>query len=819
MNLPTPHAPLDPGAVGRSLFAQSDQPSLPTVPGFTSLEYLASGGFGHVWQATPEKGGSPVALKIPHRLDDETSERLESEAASLQALNHPNIVRLLDITATAGGLPVLVMELVNGPPITARLPREGFPFANALRIFLPVLDAVSHAHAAGIVHRDLKPGNILLGSDGTPKVTDFGLAQSLEHRLVNFTLTMSGAVAGTIEYLAPERYEPGTKAGTAADIYALGIILYELLTGIPPRGAWQPPSQIRRLDIRLDALILEAIHADPAQRLPSAEVFKKRLEEIRDSPPRFSGTPLVTRPVRITDCAWTIAGLYFLACAYCSPEKMNNTRVPAIFDLTFGHTKLLGGYWALWTLSLGMGLVWIWQTIRLRRFRHIPLREALPSPFGLRLGHSRGAAWLVGIIHVLCGWLPLLYMGLIFSQCWFWAAPDTAPWEHVLAITRWGSEEPVSPWTFDARGMVSGDVFWIREIQPGTPSSGTILLDRQSFFAVTQPLLMTLGLTGIGTGIIALFLFLAGAWRQRRRGGLILALLGCGSVFAATAFARRMEINDKPDPASGPQRMKNAEESRLEPLLSRWFSEVTVSPAQLPQDFILALGQSVETAPGLYLDRERFIAALAERPPITRHLEAARLQPLEEVRAEAFRVALCARLFEDAGDSSSGCFLKTSIHCLRRLPDSPEIILGWSEEKVPLYQAAAHSLSPGEAASWMEQFLASLYSADDTSALPFCLPVMLGHDPNASGPGCPVEHRLTTFPRETIVRELRQAMKARSDIHLKLEGTPQIRDLPGARKEVRFSIHHSGTSHSRSLLWTVELVFTGGRWQALILRQ
>jgi serine/threonine protein kinase len=222
------------------------------------------------------------------------------------------------------------VEFIDGPGLTERLPAGGFDFEHALQIFLPVLDAVAHAHSRGIVHRDLKPSNILLTSDGTPKVSDFGLAQSVKDRRVAFLLTRSGLLAGTVEYLAPECYEPDGEASVASDIFALGVILYELLAGRPPRGAWQPASQVKRVDVRLDELIGEAIHPDPAKRLSSADAFRKRLESIRDSRPRYAGTPLFTRPMRYADFVWTVAGLYCLAAGFCSLEAIHNTAVPDI---------------------------------------------------------------------------------------------------------------------------------------------------------------------------------------------------------------------------------------------------------------------------------------------------------------------------------------------------------------------------------------------------------------------------------------------------------------------------------------------------------
>ena len=422
-------------AVGRFIVGPSRTPSAPVVAGFEIGRFIARGGSAQVWAAVRESDRSPVALKVTHDDDPEVGERLTLEAEMLRTLQHPHIVRMLDQTVTGDDRPVLVMELVDGPNLATRLPEAGFPFAETLRILLPVLEAVAHAHSHGVIHRDLKPGNILIAQDGTPKVTDFGLARPVKDRLVAFALTQTGSVAGTVDYLPPECYKPGYQPDAAADIYALGILLYEMLTGTPPRGAWQPLSTLKLLDVRLDELIAEAIAPDPRHRLKSAALFSSRLQNIRDSPPRYAGTPLLTKPVRAADALWTISGLYFLAAGFCSIESINNTDMPAIFDLTFDHSRLLGGFWATWVLGTGMGLLWLWQIIRMWRFRRVPLSESLPAPFGLKMEPSRGSRFFIAVTQVLCGWVPVVFGILIAAQTWEWLTPETPVWKNALVIT------------------------------------------------------------------------------------------------------------------------------------------------------------------------------------------------------------------------------------------------------------------------------------------------------------------------------------------------------------------------------------------------
>src|SRR5207248_279145 len=162
--------------------------------------------------------------------------RFEAERQALALMDHQNIARVLDAGTTAAGRPYFVMELVKGVPITRYCDEARLTPRERLELFIPVCQAVQHAHQKGIIHRDLKPSNVLVTLyDGrpVPKVIDFGVAKALHQRLTERTMfTEFGAVVGTFEYMAPEQAElSALDVDTRADVYALGVLLYELLTG------------------------------------------------------------------------------------------------------------------------------------------------------------------------------------------------------------------------------------------------------------------------------------------------------------------------------------------------------------------------------------------------------------------------------------------------------------------------------------------------------------------------------------------------------------------------------------------------------------
>ena len=197
---------------------------------------------GTVYMAEQEKPvRRRVALKIikPGMDTDQVVARFEAERQALALMDHHSIAKVFDAGATETGRPYFVMELVNGIPITDYCDRANLSPRERLELFIPVCQAIQHAHQKGVIHRDVKPSNILVTlHDGkpVPKVIDFGIAKAIAQRLTERTMfTQFGAVVGTLEYMSPEQAEmSGMDVDTRTDIYALGVLLYELLTGTTP---------------------------------------------------------------------------------------------------------------------------------------------------------------------------------------------------------------------------------------------------------------------------------------------------------------------------------------------------------------------------------------------------------------------------------------------------------------------------------------------------------------------------------------------------------------------------------------------------------
>ncbi|HUJ11671.1 MAG TPA: serine/threonine-protein kinase, partial [Verrucomicrobiae bacterium] len=212
-----------------------------TIGRYKLLQEIGEGGFGVVYMAEQrEPVHRRVALKIVKIGTDKGAiARFEAEQQALALMDHPNIARVLDAGTTLKGRPYFVMELVKGVPITEFCDQNNLSTRQRLDLFIKVCQAVQHAHQKGIIHRDIKPSNVLVTlHDGVPvpKVIDFGVAKAIDQRLTEKTLfTAFGQFIGTPAYMSPEQAEmSGLDVDTRSDIYSLGALLYELLTGCPP---------------------------------------------------------------------------------------------------------------------------------------------------------------------------------------------------------------------------------------------------------------------------------------------------------------------------------------------------------------------------------------------------------------------------------------------------------------------------------------------------------------------------------------------------------------------------------------------------------
>ncbi len=273
---------------------------------------IARGGMAEVWEATDEILGRPVAIKIllPHLAADQSfRERFRREAIAAARLAHPNVVATFDTGIDpVGSVPYIVMELVPGRTLYQVLATDGpLPPHRCVQIAVQVAAALDYAHRHGVVHRDVKPGNILLGDDDRVKVADFGIAKAAVRGLPAGDLTQTGAIVGTAKYLSPEQVN-GDNVDGRADIYALGVVLYEMLCGRAPfvgesdvaialqHAQSQPvsPRQVRAgIPRPLEAIVLRALAKSPAARYPTAGDMQTALLSVDLGPD--DAVPLVMR--------------------------------------------------------------------------------------------------------------------------------------------------------------------------------------------------------------------------------------------------------------------------------------------------------------------------------------------------------------------------------------------------------------------------------------------------------------------------------------------------------------------------------------------
>ena len=270
---------------------QREHPALPPeevaphFPQLEILELLGRGGMGIVYKARQKGLDRLVALKLlppdPDR-DERFGERFTREARALATLQHPNIVAVHD-SGQVGEIFYFIMEYVDGMNLRQMMDGGHLDPSAALRIVPPICDALQYAHDEGIMHRDVKPENILIDRNGRVKIADFGLAKLLVTGATDRLLTAPHQVMGTMHYMAPEQIEQPGNVDHRADIFALGVVLYEMLTGELPIGRFPLPSERTPLDPLVDQIVLHALEKEPDRRYQRMTDVKTDVEIVTGS--------------------------------------------------------------------------------------------------------------------------------------------------------------------------------------------------------------------------------------------------------------------------------------------------------------------------------------------------------------------------------------------------------------------------------------------------------------------------------------------------------------------------------------------------------
>jgi tRNA A-37 threonylcarbamoyl transferase component Bud32 len=319
-------------------------------PQLEVLELLGRGGMGAVYKARQRDLHRIVALKIlPPELarDPAFGERFVREARALASLNHPHIVTIHDF-GQAQGVYYLLMEYVDGVNLRQAQQAGRIEPEQVLGIISQICEALQYAHEEGVVHRDIKPENILLDRRGRLKIADFGLAKLVRNQPADLPLTQTRQVMGTLHYMAPEQIEHPTQVDHRADIYSLGVVFYELLTGDLPLGRFETPSHKVQIDVRLDEIVLRALERDPQRRYQWALQVKTELDSVSHTPGQqpvpASGRQLAPDfdavANRLRSPAYGLAGLGAVDCA--APLAM---AVAALIIHASGDSDVGIGVW------------------------------------------------------------------------------------------------------------------------------------------------------------------------------------------------------------------------------------------------------------------------------------------------------------------------------------------------------------------------------------------------------------------------------------------------------------------------------------------
>ena len=402
-------------------------------PQLEILEFIGQGGMGAVYKARQKQLDRVVALKIlpPQAASGPGfAERFAREARALAKLNHPHIVTLYEF-GQADGLFYFLMEYVDGTNLRRVLNAGRIAPKEALAIVPQICEALQFAHENGIVHRDIKPENILMSRSGQVKIADFGVAKIVEEGLTEAAwkvampsgeLTEAGSTLGTPQYMAPEQIKNSAEVDHRADIYSLGVVFYQMLTGELPQGKIEPPSKKVQVDVRLDEVVLRALEKKPELRYQAVNVLKTQVETIAQTPPVAAGSAEA-----------------FIQAAQARDYSLNITSC-----LERGWQLLISDFWPIVGIS---ALVWLLAKIASSSVIGIIIGAPLAGGLWLYyLNRIRGRAAtletafsgfkvaflqlvLVGVVTVVLkflGFLCLIIPGIYLLVVWTFAVPLVA---------------------------------------------------------------------------------------------------------------------------------------------------------------------------------------------------------------------------------------------------------------------------------------------------------------------------------------------------------------------------------------------------------
>lgn len=363
---------------------------------------LGRGGMGAVYRARHRKLGRLVAIKVllPEHDGPEFAERFEREARALARLDHPNIVGVQDI-GEAGGLYYLVMDFVDGADLRQLINAGELTVKDALTWVPQICDALQYAHDQGVVHRDIKPENVLVDQDGDVHIADFGLAKVLSTDRDALSLTRTRQGLGTPHYMAPEQVADAGEVDHRADIYSLGVMLYELLTGKLPIGRFEPPSHRTKAAKALDDVVMKTLESDPSRRIQSAREMKARIEGV----PTAAPSPISRYRKQLAESRRSVI----------DDQKKPLPKLPW-FDFVLFSAVVLGLFmpWAAQWVSPGLFRlydVWDIHMVGAPAWLVAVVALAVVVIRGLRFAgyavHRKLAIWLLVPAACYCGWLSI----------------------------------------------------------------------------------------------------------------------------------------------------------------------------------------------------------------------------------------------------------------------------------------------------------------------------------------------------------------------------------------------------------------------------